>query len=196
MSLLLNMLSRLFTTFLPRSKRLLISLLRSPSAVILEPRKIKSATVCTVSSICHEVMELDAMILVFWTLSFKPIFSLCLFNLYADYTMWHAGLDEAQAGIKIARRHDEEVKSLSRAWLFATQWTVACTKLPCPWDFLGKSTGVGCHFLLQGIFPTQGSNPDLPHCRQTLYHLSHQGSLGGMMALSNYQQFLILLFAH
>ena len=46
----------------------------------------------------------------------------------------------------------------------------------CPWDFLGKSTEVGCHFLLQGIFPTQASNPGLPHCRQMLYHLSHQGS--------------------
>ena len=42
----------------------------------------------------------------------------------------------------------------------------------CPWDFPGKNTGVGCHFLLQGIFPTQGSNPGLPYCRQTLYHLS------------------------
>ena len=40
----------------------------------------------------------------------------------------------------------------------------------------GKNTGVGCHFLLQGIFPTQGSNPGLPHYRQTLYHLSHQES--------------------
>ena len=60
MSLLFNMLSRLVLTFLPRSKRLLISWLRSPSAVILEPRKIKSATVSTVSpSICHEVMGLD-----------------------------------------------------------------------------------------------------------------------------------------
>ena len=49
------------------------------------------------------------------------------------------------------------------------------TRLLCPWDFLGKSTGVGCHFLLQGIFPTQGSNPGLLHCRQTLYRLSHQG---------------------
>ena len=66
MSLLLNMLSRLVITFLPRSKRLLISLLQSPSAVILEPKKIKSATASTVSpSICHEVMGLDAMILVF-----------------------------------------------------------------------------------------------------------------------------------
>ena len=48
------------------------------------------------------------------------------------------------------------------------------TRLLRPWDFLGKSTGVGCHFLLQGIFPTQGSNPGLPHCRQMLYCLSHQ----------------------
>ena len=66
MSLLFNMLSRLTITFLPRSKHLLISWVQSPSAVILEPRKIKSATVSTVSpSICHEVMGLDAMILVF-----------------------------------------------------------------------------------------------------------------------------------
>ena len=47
-----------------------------------------------------------------------------------------------------------EVKSLSCARLFATPWIVACTKFLSPWDFQGKSTGVGCHFLLQGIFPT------------------------------------------
>ena len=63
MSLLFNMLSRLVITFLPRSKRLLISWLQSPSSVILEPQKIKSATVSP--SICHEVMGLGAMILVF-----------------------------------------------------------------------------------------------------------------------------------
>ena len=50
------------------------------------------------------------------------------------------------------------------------------TRLLCPWDFPGKNTGVGCHFLLQGIFPTQGWNPGLSHCRQTFYPLSHQGS--------------------
>ena len=50
------------------------------------------------------------------------------------------------------------------------------TRLLHPWDSPGKSTGVGCHCLLQGIFPTQGSNPGFPHCRQTLYHLSCQGS--------------------
>ena len=66
MSLLFNMLSRLVTTFLPKSKCLLISWLQSPSAVILEPRKIKSDTVSTVSpSIFHEVMGPDAMIFVF-----------------------------------------------------------------------------------------------------------------------------------
>ena len=65
-SLLFNMLSRLVITFLPRSKRLLISWLQSLSAVILEPPKMKSATVSTVSpSVCRGVMELDAMILVF-----------------------------------------------------------------------------------------------------------------------------------
>ena len=66
MSMLFNMLSMLVIAFLPRSKRLLISWLQSPSAVTLEPQKIKSATVSTVSpSICHEVMGPDAMIFVF-----------------------------------------------------------------------------------------------------------------------------------
>jgi len=77
-------------------------------------------------------------------------------------------------------------------------WCFTCTVLclvaqscPIPWDpmdcsppdssvhgdSLGKNIGVGCHALLQGIFPTQGLNPGLPHCRWILYHLSHQGSL-------------------
>ena len=76
MSLLLNMLSRLVKTFLPRSKRLLISWLQSPSAVILEPRKIKSAPVSTVSPcIRHDVMGPDAMILPLllpWQTSYNP----------------------------------------------------------------------------------------------------------------------------
>ena len=69
-----------------------------------------------------------------------------------------------------------EVKSLSRVRLFVTPWTVACTKLLRPWDFPGKSTGVGCHFLLQGIFLTQGSNPGLLHCQEGSLPLSHLGS--------------------
>ena len=66
MSLLFNMLYRLIIAFLPKNKHLLILWVQSPSAMILEPKKIKSPTVSTVSpSICHEVMGLDAMILVF-----------------------------------------------------------------------------------------------------------------------------------
>ena len=66
MSLLFNMLSRFFIDFLPRTKHLLISWLQSPSAVILELKKIKSPTVSIVSpSICHEVMGLDALIFIF-----------------------------------------------------------------------------------------------------------------------------------
>ena len=81
MSLLFNMLSRLVIAFLPRSKCLLISWLQSSSAVILEPKKIKSVTVFIVyPSICHEVMRLDALILVFWILSFKPTFLLSSFT--------------------------------------------------------------------------------------------------------------------
>ena len=81
MSLPFNMLSRLVITFLPRSKHLFISWLQSPSAMILEPPKIKSSTVSTVSpSISHEVMGSDAIILVFWMLCFKPTFPLSYFT--------------------------------------------------------------------------------------------------------------------
>ena len=54
-------------------------------------------------------------------------------------------------------------------------WTVAARAL-CPWNSPGKNTAVGCHSLLQGLFPTQELNPGLLHCRQLLYHLNHQGS--------------------
>ena len=66
------------------------------------------------------------------------------------------------------------------------------TRLLCPWDFPGNSPGVGCHFLLQDLhfllqwtFPTQGWNPGLPHCRQTLCRLSHQGSPWGLKIVIN-----------
>ena len=79
MSLLFSMLYVLVITFFTRSKHLLISWLQSPSAVILEPPKIKCVTISIVSpSICHEVMGTDAIIL-FWMLSFKPTFSLSSF---------------------------------------------------------------------------------------------------------------------
>ena len=82
MSLLFNILSRLVIALHPRSKHLLISWQQSPSTVILEPKERKSVTVCTFSpSICHEVMGPDAMIFVFWKLSFKTSFSLSSFTL-------------------------------------------------------------------------------------------------------------------
>ena len=78
MSLLFDMPSRLVIAFLPRSKCLLIAWLQLPSALILEPTKRKSVTVSI--SVCYEVMGLDAMILVFWMLSYKPTFSLSSFT--------------------------------------------------------------------------------------------------------------------
>ena len=81
MSLLFNMLSTFVIAFLPKSKHLFISWLQLPSAVILEPKKIKSVTVSIVSpSICREVMGPDAMIFVFWRLSFTSDFSLSYFT--------------------------------------------------------------------------------------------------------------------
>ena len=90
-SLIFNMLSRLVITFLPRSKGLLISWLQSPSAVILEPKKIKSSTVSTVSPfICHEMKGLDAMIL------FSECWALSqLFQLYHNCVILSAFFDIA-----------------------------------------------------------------------------------------------------
>ena len=91
---------------------------------------------------------------------------------------WRSPAHDGPAGAgELPRKHPEEskVKALSGVRLFATPWTVA-HKVLCPWGFPGKSTGVGCHFLRQGIFPTQGSISGLLHCRQTLYRLSLQGS--------------------
>ena len=76
-----------------------------------------------------------------------------------------------------------KVKSLSRVQLLATRG-LQPTRLLCPWDSPGNNTGLNCHFLLQGIFLNQVSSPGLLHCRQILYHLSHQGSLWTKFNLS------------
>ena len=65
-------------------------------------------------------------------------------------------------------------------------------RLLCPWNSPGKDTGVGCCALLQGIFPTQGSNPGLPHCSWILYQLSNQGSPYIFKARLKYSQFMIM----
>ena len=108
MSLLFNMLSKLVIIFLPRSKHLLISWLQSPSTVILEPRKIKSATVSTFSpSICHEVMGPDAMILVLWMLSFKPLF--------------HSPLSLSSRG-SLVLLHLKRLPTMQETWIPSLGW--------------------------------------------------------------------------
>ena len=82
------------------------------------------------------------------------------------------------------RMHDLSFLNVERKWKWSHSVVsdslrpngLLPTRLLRPWDFPGKNTGVGCHFLLKGIFPTQGLNPDLPYCRQMLYSLSHQGN--------------------
>ena len=71
-------------------------------------------------------------------------------------------------------------KSLSVVWLCKP---MDCSPPPCPWNSPGKNTGVGSCSLPQGTFPTQGLNPGLPHYRQILYHLSHQGSPSPLLYL-------------
>ena len=78
--------------------------------------------------------------------------------------------------ILLIRDSEVKRKSLSHIRLFATPWTVWATRLICPWNSPGRNTGMGSHSLLQGVFPTQGSDLGLLHCRQIIYHLSHQGS--------------------
>ena len=87
-----------------------------------------------------------------------------------------------------ACHYPSNTSQFSRVLLFATPWICSIVsnslwphglqpaRLLCPWDSPGKNTGVGCHALLQGNFPTQGSNPGLLHCRWILHWLSHQGS--------------------
>ena len=119
-----------FITFLPRSKHLLISWLQSPSAVILETKKIKPDTVFP--SICHEGMKLDALIFVFLMLSFKPTFSPSSFTLIKRLF----NLSSLFA-IRVA------LSAYLRLLIF----------LFCPWNSPGKSTGVDNHSFLQGDLP-------------------------------------------
>ena len=155
MSLLFNMLSRLVIAFLPRSKCLLISWLHSPSVAILKPKKIKSVTVSIVSPfICHEVMGLDAMIFVFWILSSKPAFALSSFTFIRRIFSSSLLLPQVWCHLHIW------VKSLSRVQLFVTPWPIQSM------EFSRSEYWSGWSFPSLGIFPNQGSNPGLPHCRQ------------------------------
>ena len=147
----------------------------------LEPKNIISVTASTVSpSVCHEVMRLDAIFLNI--ASWPNDLSFLNAEFQASFPSW----------LPLNGRWMEQWA----LWALAIKtWRIqaACvshsvmpdslrphglqpTRLLCPWDFPGKDTGVGCHFLLQGIFPTQGLNPGLLHHRQILYRLSYKGS--------------------
>ena len=185
MSLLFNMLSRLVIAFLQRNKCLLISWL-SPSAVILEPKKIKFVTVSIVfPSIHHKV------ILVFWMLSFKPTLSHSFTFIKRLFS------SSLLSAIKW--------KSLSHVWHFMTPWHRILQARILEWVAFPFSRGssqprdrtqvssiagrfftswatreaqeywVGSLSLLQWIFPTRELNPGLLHCRWILYQLSYQG---------------------
>ena len=156
------MLSRLVIPFLPRSKRLLISWLQSPSAVILEPRKIKSDTVSTVSpSICHEVRVPDAMILFFWMLSFKPTFSL------SSFTFIKRLFSSSLSAMRVVSRR------LTRTGIVCEKW-IQCRLLSLHWlcppqrcFVLWAETNFGAYtplgrggwlWVLRGIFPKLSSS--------------------------------------
>ena len=78
--------------------------------------------------------------------------------------------------------------------LFVTPWTVA-HQAPLSMEFSSKKTGVGCYFLLQGLFLTQGSNPGLPHRRQILYQLSHQGNSNRIMKFKDSKCWYNIIFS-
>ena len=171
------MLSRLVITFLLRSKRLLISWLQSPSAVILEPQKIKSNPVSTLSpSIYHEVMGPDAMISGFWMLSFKPAFSLSSFTFIMR--LFNSSLLSAIRVMSSAYLRLLTFLYIKKMWKWKSLIRVWLCK---PLDYtvhriLQVRIVEWVAYLLQEVFPTQGSNPGLLHCRQILHQLSHKGS--------------------
>ena len=139
--------------------------------MILDPEKTKSVTVSIASlSICHEVMRPDAVILVFWMLSFKPAFSLSSFTFIKR--VFSSFLFSA------IRYHLYICVLVTQSCLTLCN-PMECSprvRLLCPWNFPGKNIGAGCRFLLQGIFPTQGLNLGFPNYGQILYLLSHQRS--------------------
>ena len=144
---------------------------------------------------CHEMVGSDAMILVFWMLSFKPVFFTLFFHFHQEalgvvtYIAWTAELQglrfklglikcmyifplisQKECGGMNSNNNIQHIQNtnfisvsctvLSHVQLFTVPWTVA-HQLLCLWNFPGKNTGMGCHFLLKGIFPTQGFNPSL-----------------------------------
>ena len=133
-----------------------------PTALQIKHRRVKALNFATVQALKFATEpELE--------LSVLPSFYFCFLNLHGARKDLFGGGGGEQCLAKSNKI------SLSHSDSFPPHG-LQPTRLLCPWDSPGKNTGVGCHFLLQGIFPAQGWNPGLPHCRQILYHLSHQGS--------------------
>ena len=146
MSLLFNMLSRFVIAFLPSSKHLLISWLQSPSAMILEPPKIKSLTVSIVSSsICHEGMGPDAMILGFWMLSFKPS-DVYQFSSVTQScpTLWPPWTAACQASLSITNSQSLPKLMSIESVLPSKHLTLCCPLLLPPSILLSISNVYGC----------------------------------------------------
>ena len=104
-----------------------------------------------------------------------------------------SGMQQSKLCIYIYIKYGEKSENVSRSIMSNSLWPHRLwpTRLLCPWNSPDKNSGVGSHALLQGIFPTQGLNPCLPHCRQILYCLSHQGSPIYMQTHSSSDSFLI-----
>ena len=186
MCLLFNMLSRLVLAFLPRSKCLLISWLQSPSAMILEPKKIKSVTVSIVSpSIFHEVMGLDIYNAShFWARWWCAM--LCLVAQSCPTLCdpmdcsppascpWGFSRQEYWSGLPCPPPGD-----LPNPGIEPRSPALQADSLPSEPPGKPRNTGVGSLSLLQGIFLTQELNQGLLHCKWILYQLSYQGSPDG-----------------
>ena len=103
----------------------------------------------------------------------------CLSENVGSNSLWFTLSCHWEIGSNMVDTHIGKVKSVSHAVVshsLRPRHGLQPTKLLCPWDFTGKNTGMGSHSLLQGIFPDQGLNSGVLHCRQILYHLSHQRS--------------------
>ena len=179
MSLIFNMMSWFVIVFLPRSKCLLISWLQSLSAVISESKKIKPVVVSTSPpSICHEVMGLDPMILVFWMLSFKPTFSLFftfIKKLFSSSSLSAIRVEIINLSIisNKTRKMKVKVNQSCPTLCDPMDYTVDGILQARILEWVAFPFARGSSWPRDWKFPTQGSNPGLPHCRRIHYQLSH-----------------------
>ena len=184
-SLLFNMLSRFVIAFLPRSKPLVISWLQSPSAVILDPKKIKSVTVSIFPpSICYEVMGLDDMILVFWMLSFSIRIPLSTFysrpfslrrHIFLKYFVyfWPCWVLVAVQAFSSCGKW-----GLLPSGAWASHWVgLSCYRARAlrRVGSVAVAHGLSCPVAC-GVFPDQGSNQCSLHWQENSLPLGHQGS--------------------